>query len=795
MSRWNEREIARKLAERDDIEPPEGLLEKIKSEIPPVVNVGPRAVGENVRPFPPLPASREPRPRKWLLAASLVATLGGGLIALQVMQRTPRMGEEAEAPVQQDEAMSDAAPAWPEAEPLTSQAAPETADAGNAADAADAADTAFEAHPMPKPQAGAREDRREEAQDLEALGSVRRRAAASTGAPAAKEEGGAAARQAKPEWSVDGLVITDRDQDSEDFEAFESMQVLDEVEDEIDVTAESPVLDQRRISTGATVSQTELEKIPALQPAPEPVSPPPPAAAPAAPAEVEGGVEGGVVGGVVGGVAGGIPGGVVKEGVVLHEAPLRVGTPPGADERFRDNVFQAVGTNPFTATEKDRLSTFGLDVDTASYTVARRFLREGKLPDPASVRVEEFVNFFDYGDPAPARGEFALRAEGAPTPFAPADHRLLRFNLRAREVRAESRQAAVLTFVVDVSGSMNQQNRLGLVKQSLGLLLDQLRPADRVGLVVYGDNARAVLPPTSDREAIRQAVEALAAEGATNAEAGLALGYDMARRSFRPGAINRVILCSDGVANVGATGPQAILERIGREARQGIELTTLGFGMGSYNDVLMEQLADKGDGRYAYIDGLEEARRVLVDELSGTLQTVAKDAKAQVEFDPRTVASWRLLGYENRLLAHEQFRDNTVDAGEIGAGHSVTALYEVELRPGASGKVATFRLRFRVPGTGEMRETVQELQTSDLAPSWDKAPRGLRLASLVAELAEVLKGAPTAKGGDLNDVLRRSRRLVAELSTSAQGPDVAEFARLAARAARLKRQGVGSGGD
>ena len=777
MSPWTEREIARKLAERDDIEPPEGLLEKIKSEIPPVVNVGPRAVGDNVRAFPIVQASREPRHRRWLIAASLVATIGGGLIALQVMKVTP-LQPESEEPVLQERDMSPPSPPPPAA------AAPRLAGPGSSAESApQAMPDAVPAAPEPMPQ-GTRRDQQEK---LKSLGYV----AGHSAKPS---------RQAELERKVDGLTITDKDgkNDDQDFDRFEEMNAA---------PAESPPLDKRRISTGSTVSQTELEKIPTERGRKAAKAAPAPEPSPAQPVEVPEGVAAGVVGGVEGGVAGGVPGGVV--GGVVGGVPSPSSPPPAAEaplrvspvdelsaDRFRDNVFKAVGTNPLKETAEDALSTFGLDVDTASYTVAREFLRNGQLPDPASVRVEEFVNFFHYGDPAPARGEFALRAEGAPTPFAPADYRLLRFNLRARDVRTEKRPPTVLTFVVDVSGSMKQENRLELVKQSLDLLLGQLRPGDKVGLVVYGDDARVVLEPTDDREAVRQATQSLQAEGSTNAEAGLKVGYDLARRFFRNGGINRVILCSDGVANVGATGPDSILERIGREARRGIELTTLGVGMGNYNDVLMEQLADKGDGRYAYIDNLAEARRVLVDEVSGTLQTIAKDAKVQVEFDPKTVVRWRLLGYENRLLKHEQFRDNTVDAGEIGAGHSVTALYEVQLKPGvqSSQKVATLRLRFRVPGMGEMRETAKELWVSDLAPSWEKASNGLRLASLVAELAEVLKNAPTAKDGNLDNVLSHSRKLLKELSASDQGPDVTEFARLAARAARLKRQGAPAGG-
>jgi Ca-activated chloride channel family protein len=446
---------------------------------------------------------------------------------------------------------------------------------------------------------------------------------------------------------------------------------------------------------------------------------------------------------------------------------------------------KSVGINPFVDTAADRLSTFGLDVDTASYTVTRRYLSDGNLPAPSSVRVEEFVNFFDYGDAPPARGDFAIKAEGAPSPFTQGErYRLLRFNLRARQIKTEHRRPAVLTFVVDVSGSMDQENRLGLVKQSLSLLLDQLHPTDRVGLVVYGDDAKLLLEPTNDREAVRQAIERLRPEGSTNAEAGLLLGYEVAVRNFRFNAANRILLCSDGVANVGHTGPRAILGQIEREARRGIELSTLGFGMGNYNDHLMEQLADHGDGRYAYIDTLDEARRVLVEELTGTLQTIAKDAKVQVEFNPRVVARYRLIGYENRDIADERFRDDRVDAGEIGASHSVTALYEIELRPDVprDGLVAALHLRYRTPEIGNQTETVRKLSVAELAPSWEKASPGFRLAAVVAQLAEILRQSPWAKG-DLNEVARQARTAAGELGKSTKA---AELADLAEKAARIK---------
>jgi Ca-activated chloride channel family protein len=468
------------------------------------------------------------------------------------------------------------------------------------------------------------------------------------------------------------------------------------------------------------------------------------------------------------------------------QPPSTGGTHEPNDAPYGDMFFKEHGTNPFVDTDDDRLSTFGLDVDTGSYTVTRRYINDGNLPAREAIRVEEFVNAFSYGDRPPARGDFAIRAEGAPTPFMKGDlYRVLRFNVRGRVVDEKDRKPAVLTFVVDVSGSMNLENRLQLVKKALGLLLDRLTSSDRVGLVVYGSHAQKILDPTSDKEAIRSAITSLTPEGSTNAEDGLRTGYEVAARFARGDAINRVILCSDGVANVGATGPDSILKVIERQAKENdIELTTVGFGMGNYNDVLMEQLANKGDGRYAYVDTLEEARRIFVEELTGTLQTIAADAKAQVEFEPSVVARWRLLGYENRDIADEKFRDDTVDAGEIGAGHSVTALYEIKLKEDAprGGAAATVRLRYRSKETGRVVELEHDLRLSDFAGTWDSAPRGLKLASLVAEFAEILKGNYWAKDSDLSDVLRRAR----QFAESAGDERAVEFASLVGKAQRLK---------
>jgi Ca-activated chloride channel family protein len=472
-------------------------------------------------------------------------------------------------------------------------------------------------------------------------------------------------------------------------------------------------------------------------------------------------------------------------------APRRRGGTTGGDAEpndapYGDVFFQHYGVNPFVDTDDDRLSTFGLDVDTASYTVLRRYLEEGRLPPPDAVRVEEVVNAFAYGDPAPRGGEaFRITVEGAPSPFAQGPrHRLLRFAVRARDIAPEERRPAVLTFVVDASGSMADGDRMGTVKEALSLLLGQLRPSDRVAVVAFADEAWVVLAPTSDPRQARAALAQLFPAGSTNAEAGLALGYHLAWRARRPGTLNRVVLLSDGVANVGATGAGSILARVGAAADDGIELTTVGVGMGNFNDVLLEQLADRGDGRYVYVDDVAEARRVFVEELEGTLETVAEEARAQVEFDPRRVERWRLLGYENRDLADERFRhDDTVDAGEVGGGHTVTVLYEVELAAAAGGgPFALLKLRYRDPRDGRFHEVERRAGAADLAPSWAAAPAALRLAAVAAELAEQLRGSHWARGGSLDEVFREAQAVAAQLPGDAR---VAELAALAGRAARL----------
>ena len=444
----------------------------------------------------------------------------------------------------------------------------------------------------------------------------------------------------------------------------------------------------------------------------------------------------------------------VVANITLGNAGVQPLNPPNG-EAYRDMYFKGSGTNPFVDTEDDHLSTFAMDVDTGSYSVTRRYLTEGYLPPREAVRVEEFVNAFDYNYDPPTDGTFAIHIDAAPSKFGEGKRlQLLRIGLQGRVIPAENRKDAILTFVIDVSGSMEMENRLELVKKALTLLVDQLRPTDKVGIVVYGSRGRLVLPHTGieQRSEILAAINSLAPGGSTNAEEGLRIGYNLAWRNASVNHINRVILCSDGVANVGKTGPDAILEEIRTYVQQDIVLSTVGFGMGNYNDVLMERLADTGNGSYAYVDTLSEAKRIFVENLTGTLQLIAKDAKVQVDFNPEVVSRFRLLGYENRRLDHEQFRDDSVDAGEVGSGHQVTALYEVKLHEAAAGKLATVSIRYAEADSHRVTEVSEDISVSHLHESFDDAPATFRLAAAVAELAEILRESYWAKDGSLDVV-------------------------------------------
>ncbi|NTX08808.1 von Willebrand factor type A domain-containing protein [Myxococcus sp. CA040A] len=420
------------------------------------------------------------------------------------------------------------------------------------------------------------------------------------------------------------------------------------------------------------------------------------------------------------------------------ETPAPLVPPNGA--RFLDMYFKGHGVNPTVNTEEERFSTFSVDTDTASYTLTRAYLERQALPDEQAVRVEEFVNTFDYGYADAEDAPFGVHVEGFPSPVRKG-YQVVRIGVKAREVSDAQRKPSHLVFVIDVSGSMNMENRLGLVKHALRMLVEELDERDFVSIVVYGSQARRVLAPTSATQQARllEAIDGLYSEGSTNAQEGLELGYQIASEHRIPGGINRVILCSDGVANVGVSDADGIWAKVKGFAARGITLSTVGFGMGNYNDALMERLSHVGEGNYAYVDGLKEAHRIFVQNLTGTLQVVAKDVKLQVEFDPKDVSLYRLLGYENRMLTKQAFRDDRVDAGEVGAGHSVTALYEVKLREGASD-LGTLRIRYKAPEGGDSKELETKLPITALRANYARARSTTRLAYVAAAFAEKLRG-------------------------------------------------------
>jgi Ca-activated chloride channel homolog len=462
--------------------------------------------------------------------------------------------------------------------------------------------------------------------------------------------------------------------------------------------------------------------------------------------------------------------------------------PPSAAFRYPptpvDNSFQGSGVNPFMDSSEDHLSTFALDVDTASYTMARRYVQGGNLPPADAVRVEEFVNFFRQDYPLPSNAAFGIYADGAASPFHSDGSYLLRIGIQGYSVPEWERKPMALTFVIDTSGSMAEQNRLELVKQSLRLLVNRLHAEDSLAIVAFTTDARTVLSPTSgsSKNTIMEAINTLRPQATTNVNAGLQLGYQWAWNAYRPEQTNRVILCSDGVANVSATNPDSILEFVHGYTGRGITLTSIGVGMGNYNDTLLEKLADKGDGNYYYVDTMEEAQRVFVDNLTGTLQVIAQDAKVQVDFNPEVVSRYRLIGYENRAVADSDFRNNAVDAGAIGAGHASTAIYSVQLKQRAQGRIATVQLRWQDPDTRVVKEINGNFNSWDLATSFETASARYKLAVTVAEYAELLRHSPYAGNLSLRSLPRYAACLTEQLS---EDKDVQEFVDLVGQAGRL----------
>lgn len=422
-----------------------------------------------------------------------------------------------------------------------------------------------------------------------------------------------------------------------------------------------------------------------------------------------------------------------------------------------NTTFEDYGIRDFVETDDDPLSTFALDVDTGSFTVARQYLDEGIDVPRESVRVEEYVNAFDYDYDDPRDEALGITIEGGPSPFDDDNH-IVRIGIQSQRLDDDERPPAALTFVIDTSGSMETGGRLELVKEALEELVEELDGSDTVAIVEFDDRPSVVLEPTraDDADEILSAINRLQPGGSTNVEEGLALGYDLAGDAYDDDGVNRVILLSDGVANVGLTDPDGLADMIRRDADRGINLLTIGVGFGNYNDVLMEQLADQGDGFYAYVDTDDEAERLFEDELTATLVTLAIDAKVQVEFDEDIVEEYRLIGFENRGVLDSDFRNDEVDAGEIGAGHQVTAIYEVELESGVdlddTDELGEVRLRWQVPGSDDVIEIDEDIELDTVSDRWSDTTDDFKLAVVVATFAEVLRDSPFASSIDLDDL-------------------------------------------
>jgi Ca-activated chloride channel family protein len=453
------------------------------------------------------------------------------------------------------------------------------------------------------------------------------------------------------------------------------------------------------------------------------------------------------------------------------------------------------------------LSTFSVDVDAASYSNIRRYINNGQLPPKYAVRIEEMINYFDYNLPAPVDNEpVAIHTELSAAPWNP-QHRLLRIGLKARVVANEKLPASNLVFLIDVSGSMNAANKLPLVQSSLKMLVDELRPQDKVAIVVYAGAAGLVLPPTpgNQKTTIKDAIDRLQAGGSTAGGAGIKLAYHIAQENFLKEGNNRVILATDGDFNVGASSDQDIEQLIEQERKSGVFLSVLGYGMGNYKDSKMETLADKGNGNYAYIDNATEARKTLVSEFGGTLFTVAKDVKLQLEFNPAKVAAYRLIGYENRLLNKEDFNNDLKDAGDMGAGHRVTALYEIipagtkddftnsvdplkyqhpkqsaAVKP-SSDEMLTIIFRYKEPAGSASK--LSKAVVFDRPVAFDKTSTDFKWASAVAEVGMLLRDSEFKQSANFKHAISIAR---AAKGTDHEGYR-AEFIKLAESAMLLNK--------
>jgi len=470
--------------------------------------------------------------------------------------------------------------------------------------------------------------------------------------------------------------------------------------------------------------------------------------------------------------------------------------------------YAKIDENPFLEAARAPLSTFSIDVDTASYSNTRRFLNDGQLPPRDAVRIEELINYFNYDYPQPTGdAPFSVTAEVAGCPWNP-QHKLVHVGLQGKKISTEDLPPANLVFLIDVSGSMSEPNKLPLVKSSLRMLAEQLNSRDRVAIVTYAGTSGLALPstPGDRRGEIVAAVDRLAAGGSTNGGEGIQLAYRVAQENFIRGGTNRVILSTDGDFNVGVTSDDALVRLIEEKRQSGIFLSVLGVGAGNLNDSMMEKLADKGNGNYAYIDTEEEARKALGEEVAGTLATIAKDVKIQVEFNPRLVAGYRLIGYENRLLAERDFNDDRKDAGEIGAGHTVTALYEIvpagqrvenpgvdELKyqqaaPPTEGaganELMTIKLRYKEPDGGDSKPL--SVGVPDSGASYRNASENFKFSAAVAEFGMLLRDSRYKGQASYDGAL--------ELARASKGADLrgyrTEFVKLVETAKGLSARGT-----
>jgi Ca-activated chloride channel family protein len=488
------------------------------------------------------------------------------------------------------------------------------------------------------------------------------------------------------------------------------------------------------------------------------------------------------------------------------DGATRRGEAASGEREFNTEAYKHIDENPFFEVARAPLSTFSIDVDTASYSNTRRFIRSGQLPPKDAVRIEELINYFSYDYPQPAGdAPFSITSEVAACPWN-AKHRLVHIGLQGKRVHKEDLPPANLVFLLDVSGSMNSPDKLPLVKSSLRMLAEQLSARDRISIVVYAGSSGLVLPSTAGdrRGEILAALDALEAGGSTNGGEGIHLAYRVATENFIRGGINRVILATDGDFNVGTTSEGELARLIEEKRKSGVFLSVLGFGTGNVKDATMETLADKGNGNYAYIDELQEARKVLGEQLGATIATIAKDVKIQVEFNPRQAAAYRLIGYENRLLRDQDFNDDTKDAGEIGAGHTVTALYEVVPygqtfeNPGVdalkyqqpaqvssnsnSKELLTIKVRYKDPDASDSK--LLSVWVADGGATIESASNNFKFSSAVAGFGMLLRDSKYKGDARYTDVARLAR---AAASADAQGYRT-EFIQLVERAQMLAQQ-------